>query len=362
MSSADPRPVARASGAAGDGGGAARASGVEVTGLGKAHAGVRVLDGLDLSVPHGELTAVIGRSGGGKTTLLRLIAGFDRPDRGTITVGGRPALALPPERRRVGYVTQEGSLFPHLTVTGNVAFGLPWRRRRARDGVREMLELVGLDVGLADRYPHELSGGEQQRVALARALAPRPDAVLLDEPFSALDPAIRVSTRLAVTAALAATSTTTILVTHDLPEAMSLATRVAVLRDGAIAQVGEPADLYLRPADAAIAAFTGEVCEIPAKLLGDHASTALGPLPLPQTAFGAGFVLVRPEQITVDEAAPARATVTGTDFRGHDGLIRLRNGENEVTARCAAHLVPELGTSVGLRLTGIALATRIPPD
>ncbi|MBL7260221.1 ABC transporter ATP-binding protein [Paractinoplanes lichenicola] len=336
-------------------------SGVEVSRLRKAHAGVPVLDGLDLAAAHGELTAVIGRSGSGKTTLLRLIAGFDQPDDGTITVGGRPVRGLPAEHRRIGYVTQEGNLFPHLTVLGNVAFGLPWRRRRGRHGVRELLDLVGLDARLEHRFPHQLSGGEQQRVALARALAPQPDAVLLDEPFSALDPAIRAGTRTAVAAALAATSTTTILVTHDLSEALSLATRVALVRDGTTAQQGSPADLYLRPADAAIAAFTGEVCELPAKLLGDHAATALGSAPIPRPANGQGAVLVRPEQLVLDPAAPTHATVLGVEFRGHDGLLRLGTDDGEVTARCPAHLLPATGERVGVRLTGTALATVIPP-
>jgi iron(III) transport system ATP-binding protein len=337
-------------------------TGVRVMGLRKAHAKVPVLDGLDLTAAHGQLTAVIGRSGSGKTTLLRLIAGFDQPDDGTVIIGGRSVLALPPERRRIGYVTQEGNLFPHLTVLGNIVFGLPWRRRRGRQSVRDLLDLVGLDARLEHRYPHQLSGGEQQRVALARALAPQPDAVLLDEPFSALDPAIRAGTRTAVAAALAATSTTTILVTHDLPEAMSLAAQVAVVRDGTTAQQGSPADLYLRPANAAIAAFTGEVCELPAKLLGNHASTALGSAPLPRPADGQGAILVRPEQIVLDPAAPTRATVLGVDFRGHDGLLRLGTDDGEITARCPAHLLPATGERVGVRLTGVALATVSLPE
>ncbi len=223
---------------------AAPPDGLRVTGVRKSYGPVPVLHSIDLVVPAGSLTAVLGRSGCGKTTLLRLVAGFDRPDGGTIAIAGRevagPGGVLTPEERRIGYVTQEGNLFPHLTVAANVAFGLPRRARRERHRVPEMLELVGLDPRYGARYPHELSGGQQQRVALARALAPEPGILLLDEPFSSLDVELRESTRHAVAAALAAAGTTTVLVTHDQAEALSLASRVAVMRDGAIVQEAAP--------------------------------------------------------------------------------------------------------------------------
>lgn len=218
---------------------------LHVQGLTKAYGpAAPVLRGLDLDVPGGALAAVLGPSGCGKTTLLRIVAGFLHADTGTVTVGGReltgPAVHLPPERRRIGIVPQEGALFPHLSVARNVAFGLTGleraeRRRRTED----MLDLVGL-AGYGDRMPHELSGGQQQRVALARALAPRPQLVLLDEPFNALDSALRAGVRTDVRAALRATGATAVLVTHDQQEALSTADLVAVVRQGRVAQCDTP--------------------------------------------------------------------------------------------------------------------------
>lgn len=336
-------------------------SGLQVADLRRSYGDAPVLRGADLAVPDGALTALIGRSGSGKTTLLRLVAGFDRPDAGTIHIGGRNVAGIPPERRRIGYVTQEGNLFPHLTVAANITFGLPWRARRQRRGVAALLELVGLDGRYAARHPHELSGGEQQRVALARALAPRPDLVLLDEPFSSLDAELRQSTRQAVADALATTATTTVLVTHDQAEALSLADRVAVLRDGVIVQEGPPVEIYRHPVDLGVARFVGDVAELPAALHGEAADTVLGPVPLPEPAHGRGRVLVRPEQITLTE--PERAAVTATvlhvDFRGHDGLVRVGLDEgddgSEITARCPGQLLPPVGRRVGLRVSGTAL-------
>ncbi|MBE3201514.1 MULTISPECIES: ABC transporter ATP-binding protein [Parafrankia] len=336
----------------------------------KAYGAQTVLDGVDLTVPAGCLTALVGRSGSGKTTLLRLLAGFDRPDAGTITIGDRlvagPGRQVPPERRRIGYVTQEGSLFPHLTVAGNIAFGWPWRARwsrRNRRDVGELLDLVGLPERYLRRFPHELSGGEQQRVALARALAPRPDAILLDEPFSALDPELRATTRQAVTAALAATGTTTVLVTHDRVEALSIASRVALLRDGAILQEDTPTGLYHRPVDHQVAAFVGDLTVVPAALRGSVADTPLGAVPLRHDQHGTGRVFLRPEQVEITEpgAGHTDATVLTADFRGADGLLALRvgtpSGDVDVTARCAAHHLPAAGQRVGVRVSGPATAT-----
>ncbi|MFC4591240.1 ATP-binding cassette domain-containing protein [Sphaerisporangium corydalis] len=311
------------------------------------------------------LATLIGRSGCGKSTFLRIVAGLDRPGAGTVAVAGRtltsPEAMVAPQRRRIGYVTQEGNLFPHLTVAANVTFGLPRRLRRDERVIAELLELVALDRRYGRRYPHELSGGEQQRVALARALAPRPDLVLLDEPFSALDAELRAGTRRAVTAALAATRTTTVLVTHDQAEALSLAGQVAVLRDGVIAQAGPPVEIYRHPADRDVAAFVGELTEIPALLDGGTAETALGRVDLTRPAHGPGAVFVRPEQIVITDPTPghARATALDVDFRGHDGLVRLRIDTHDgltVTARCAGRSLPSPGQTVGLHLTGTAVA------
>ena len=222
--------------------------------------GAPVLQGVNLSVPAGSLVAVLGLSGCGKTTLLRAIAGFERVQRGRIALGTRTLddghrVYVPPERRGIGYVPQEGALFPNLSVQANVAFGLS-RAQRRTDVVRELLELVGL-AHLARRFPHQLSGGEQQRVALARALARRPEVLLLDEPFSSLDASLRSTVREEVSALLRRQGATTVLVTHDQEEALSLADSVAVLRDGTIVQQGTPAELYSKPVDARLASFLG---------------------------------------------------------------------------------------------------------
>src|SRR4051812_7811614 len=211
-------------------------SSLTVTAVTKSYGATPVLTGVDLHVPEGSFTALLGPSGCGKTTLLRLVAGFDDPDRGTVGVGGRRVAgagrSVPARRRHIGFVPQEGGLFPHLSVAGNVTFGLPRRQRRDAGRVRELLDLVGLDPALATRAPHQLSGGQQQRVALARALAPQPSLVLLDEPFSSLDASLRDEARRAVAAALRAAGATAVLVTHDQAEALSTADQVAVLRGG----------------------------------------------------------------------------------------------------------------------------------
>jgi iron(III) transport system ATP-binding protein len=259
-----------------------------VQGLHKAYGSNPVLTGLDLTVPAGSLTAILGPSGSGKTTLLRLLAGFDQADAGTVRIGGTivdgPGEHVPPERRRIGYVPQEGSLFPHLTVAANVGFGLPARERRG-PGVAGLLEAVGL-AGLGKRYPHQLSGGQQQRVALARALAIEPALVLLDEPFASLDAHLRASVRADVQAIFRAAGTTAILVTHDQDEALSMADRVAVLRGGQIAQCAAPQDLYIRPADPQLARFIGEANLLDGELVSDPVPGAQAS-PAPESAIRA---------------------------------------------------------------------------
>jgi iron(III) transport system ATP-binding protein len=348
---------------------------LQVSGLRKSFGPVEVLTGVDLTLAPGTLCAVLGPSGCGKTTLLRLVAGFDRPDAGRVALDGRevagPGGVLPPERRGIGYVTQEGNLFPHLTVAGNVAFGLPRRHRRAGPRVAELLELVGLDAGYLRRYPHELSGGQQQRVALARALAPGPRIVLLDEPFSALDAELRESTRRAVAAALAAAGATTVLVTHDRSEALSLADRVAVMRDGRIVQDAAPVELYRRPADHGVAAFVGDVVPLPGTVCAGVVRCALGEVPAADALDdGPVTVLLRPEQITLDarDGAGVPARVVAVDFHGHDAVVRLAvegaAGAAEVagvTARCLGHVVPAVGDAVRLAVQGSVIALPGPP-
>ena len=342
--------------------GSAHARGVTITGLAKAFGAQPVLRGVDIDIPPGSVTAVLGSSGSGKTTLLRMLAGFERPDAGTITIGGTlmngPGCHVAPQDRHVGYVPQEGCLFPHLDVAANVGFGLPRAARRAR--VPEMLELTGLSE-LAARYPHQLSGGQQQRVALARALAPDPALLLLDEPFSSLDAFLRTSVRLEVLRVLREAGTTTVIVTHDQDEALSSADQVAVLRHGQVAHAAPPLELYTHPADAALARFVGDANLLPGTVRGGRAETALGALPLADGApvFAEGepvLVLLRPEQLVLlpaDAADSVPGTVTQRDFHGHDTVLTVdTQASGALTVRCAgaADLAP--GTPVAIRATG----------
>ncbi|WP_418959600.1 ABC transporter ATP-binding protein [Streptomyces tritici] len=338
---------------------------LQVAGAVKAYGpGAPVLDGLDLTVPGGALAAVLGPSGCGKTTLLRVVAGFLRADAGTVTVAGRllggPGVHLPPERRRIGIVPQEGALFPHLSVARNIAFGLRGADRAAkRARVAELLELVGL-AGYGDRMPHELSGGQQQRVSLARALAPEPQLVLLDEPFSALDTGLRETVRADVRAVLRATGATAVLVTHDQQEALSTADLVAVLREGRVAQCAAPEELYRRPADPWVASFVGDAVFLPGEAERDAVRTALGTLPLGPAPAGlkAGTVLLRPEQLRITDAdtAQAEGTVTDVRFLGHDALLAVAvDGLDEpLTVRAPGPVPARPGDRVGITVTGEA--------
>ena len=340
-----------------------------ITALTKTYPDQTVLNGIDLHVPASTLTAVLGPSGCGKTTLLRLIAGFDRPDTGTISIGSTtvtgPGSWTPAHRRQIGYVAQEGALFPHLTVAANIGFGLPRRQRRDRTRLTELLDLVGLDPALHARYPHQLSGGQQQRVALARALAPRPDIVLLDEPFSALDTALREGTRRAVTAALAATGTTTILVTHDQAEALSLADQIAVMRHGHLIQTGSPTDLYFHPTDLELAGFLGTAVILPATILDGRAHTVLGVIPVTQPVpVDNASVMIRPEQIALTPPATGTpvAHIAAVTFYGPDATVDLKlpGTTTSVTARVPSHQTPPVGTETGLIVHGTA--TAFPPQ
>jgi iron(III) transport system ATP-binding protein len=310
-------------------------------GVEKAYGDRVVLAGVDLVVPAGTLTAILGASGSGKTTLLRLLIGFVSLDGGTITVGGNVVadgkrIHVPPDRRAVGYVAQEGALFPHLTVAGNVGFGLVRSERRRGERIDEALDLVGLDRAYAARQPHELSGGEQRRVALARALAPRPAVVLLDEPFSGLDASLRVETRAAVLEALGAAGTTAVLVTHDQAEALSTGRQVAVLRRGRLAQVAAPDVLYRTPADLELARFVGEAVVVPGEAGSGAVRCALGTLPVRgDPVDGPVAVMIRPEQIHVRRAgsgAGILARIVGTSFSGPETMLRLELAADPATA------------------------------
>ncbi|HEX4520614.1 MAG TPA: ABC transporter ATP-binding protein [Gaiellaceae bacterium] len=349
-------------------------SGLEIGDLHKRFGSQLVLAGLELSVPAESFTAILGASGSGKTTLLRLLAGFERPDRGTISIGGTVVDAadrhVRPEQRRIGYVPQEGTLFPHLTVEANVGFGLRRSGRRAR--VAELLELVGLGA-LGARYPQQLSGGQQQRVALARALAIEPDVVLLDEPFVSLDTNLRAAVREDVRSILRAAGTTAILVTHDQDEALSLADNVAVLRDGRIAQLAAPEILYGEPVDARLASFIGLANLLDGTISGGHVDTALGRLEVsdgvPQADGTPVTVLVRPEQLELRDnvaAGFANAEVVRAGYHGHDSVIYVeaalaRANRSDVDvhqhhlrliARASGNHRFEAGSAVGVTVVG----------
>ena len=354
---------------------------LRVAGVAKAFDSQPVLRGVELAVPAGSFTAILGSSGSGKTTLLRIVAGFERPDDGEVRLGGDVVddarhRFVPSERRRIGYVPQEGALFPHLSVGRNVAFGLP-RGPDRRGRVDELLELVGLS-GYRRRYPHQLSGGQQQRVALARALAVGPEFVLLDEPFASLDAAMRSSVRADVLAVLRQAGATSILVTHDQDEALSMADQVAVLRDGVIAQLDTPTALYGRPGDVELAQFLGESNVLEGEVHDGTASTALGRL---SVAAGTGSptggparVLVRPEQIQLGESPNGGivATVQTYEYYGHDAVVRVRpDGGSlpDLVVRVSGGAPLEPGRRVGLSVLGDVVVWprepsdgRIPPE
>ncbi len=275
----------------------------------------------NLEVKKGEILALLGPSGCGKTTLLRLIAGFEVPDKGHIEVAGTqvagPDTWLQPERRNIGFVFQDYALFPHLDVLQNVAFGLAGLPRKKRiERAKAVLDLVGLTI-FSRRYPHQLSGGQQQRVALARALAPEPEVILLDEPFSNLDAALRGSTRREVRRILEASGATTILVTHDQEEAMTFADRLAVMRAGHLEQVGVPERVYLRPRTAFVANFLGTTNLIRGTGREHVADTLLGTLQVAQPVMGSALLSLRPEDLTFGERGVS-VSVLNRDFKGHD--------------------------------------------
>jgi iron(III) transport system ATP-binding protein len=340
-----------------------------VTDLHKAFGPQPVLTGLNLKVPAGAFAAVLGPSGSGKTTLLRILAGFERPDRGSVTMGGVTIdddhHHVGPERRHIGYVSQEGSLFPHLSVEANVAFGLPRRARRS-PSVHDLLDAVGLE-GFARRYPHQLSGGQQQRVALARALAIEPRIVLLDEPFASLDANLRATVRADVHSILREAGATAILVTHDQDEALSIADLVAVIRRGTIAQAASPQDIYAHPVDPELARFVGEANLIDGVAQGALVDTPFGKLVVEgtvPTASGARLtVLIRPEQIEVDAAAAQPGVpghVVSTGFHGHDAVVRVAadadDGPSTIIARILGSHRLEPGSAVSVRVRGPVLA------
>ena len=359
-------------------------SDVVVRGLTAGYGGADVLDHLDLEVPSGSLAAVLGTSGSGKTTLLRVLAGFIRPSRGSVSFGERVVARagtdaqdafVPPEKRRVGIVPQEGALFPHLNVSANVGFGLP-RGSRAR--IDEVLEMVDMS-DYAQARPHDLSGGQQQRVALARALAPRPDIILFDEPFSALDAGMRTQLRAQVREVLRDQGTTAVLVTHDQDEALSTADLVAVMRHGRIVQTGTPREIYEAPIDLGVARFVGDAVELPATTDADGISCALGEIAVDDddrsamgsSIAGGAVVVLRPEQLVLSPCdrsggvATRNGVVRDTAYFGHDSLLRVELADGTRIQVRVAGGTPLLkpGDPVRISVTGEGhLFQARPPD
>jgi len=344
---------------------------LSICGVSKSFGPLSVLRDVDLEVADGTLTAILGPSGSGKTTLLRIVAGFERVDRGVVRIGDETVddgkHYVPPERRRIGYVPQEGALFPHLCVIANVGFGLPRRERRGAE-VERLIEMVGL-AGLEDRYPHQLSGGQQQRVALARALTIEPELVLLDEPFASLDASLRTTVRADVAQILHDAGTTAVLVTHDQDEAFSMADRLAIIRAGNMTPTAAPQDFYSHPLDPDMAAFVGDANLLSGTIEGAYATTVLGRLPIrgagPTTAESVpAAVLVRPEQIDVcDESdhGGLAGRVVRSDYHGHDALVTIEplepDGRDElIVARVEGTQLFARDARVTLRAHGSVLA------
>jgi iron(III) transport system ATP-binding protein len=346
---------------------------LEIVGLDKSYGNQEVLRDLNLNVAAGTFVSILGPSGSGKTTLLRVIAGFERAERGSVRLGSEvvddETHFVEADRRRVGYVPQDGSLFPHLSVERNVGFGLARQDRRGKR-VAELLEMVGLG-GMAKRFPHQLSGGQQQRVALARGLAIDPALVLLDEPFSSLDASLRAAVRHDVRDVLRSAGTTAILVTHDQDEALSLADHVAIIREGRISQFDTPARIYAHPSSPELALEFGEVNFLRGVAKGGAVETPLGLLELANVTTIEGgvrdgmklLVLIRPEQIDAENDrvdAVATGRVLDTEFYGHDAVLKVLadfDGATTLTVRTSnAANLPTRDARVSLVIRGRVVA------
>ncbi len=346
-------------------------SSLVLRGIGKRFGNVTGVKDVHLSVAKGSRTAIVGPSGSGKTTLLRLIAGFDAPACGTMTLDGRlladgPRI-VPAHERIIGFVPQDGALFPHLTVEANIAFGITGSAAVRAARVTELMDLVTLDRTMRRRWPHELSGGQQQRVALARALAHKPSLMLLDEPFSALDTGLRASTCKAVAQLLSDAGITTILVTHDQSEALSFADQLVVMRDGELVQAGKPVDVYRHPRDPLTARFLGDAIILPACVDGGWAICTLGRFRCACSGSGDMTIMLRPEQLqlaiaTADGAGAAIGIVSKVDFEGPtcDVTVAIDPGAiagaaaTQLRLRYPSNRVPAIGAQVCVVVAGQA--------
>ena len=326
---------------------------IVVRGANKRYGGFVALDNVDFDVPTGSLTALLGPSGSGKSTLLRAIAGLDQPDSGTITINGRDVTRVPPQRREIGFVFQHYAAFKHLTVRDNVAFGLKIRRRpkaEIAEKVDNLLEVVGLS-GFQSRYPSQLSGGQRQRMALARALAVDPQVLLLDEPFGALDAKVREDLRAWLRRLHDEVYVTTVLVTHDQAEALDVADRIAVLKDGRIEQVGSPSAVYDTPVNPFVMSFLGAVSSLNGALVRPH-DIRVGRSPEMTFASDDG---------TAESAGVVRATIDRVAKLGFEVRVELTNAATggpfvaQITRGDAEALGLKAGDTVYVR------ATRVPP-
>jgi putative spermidine/putrescine transport system ATP-binding protein len=332
--------------------------GIEVVleGLTRHYGEVHALDGLDLRIQPGEMVALLGPSGCGKTTALRILAGLEQADAGRVLVGGRDISGVPANKRDMGMVFQAYSLFPHMTVLENVAFGLKMRgvgqqERRAR--AAETLELVGLGTQ-RDRYAHQLSGGQQQRVALARALAIEPSVLLLDEPLSALDAKVRAQLREEIRRVQLEVGRTTVFVTHDQEEALAIADRVGVMSNGRLEQIAAPEELYSRPRTQFVAEFVGLTNRLAATVDGTTATVLESAVPLLEgsVSHGRGTALVRPESLQVEPDAEGNATVTSRSFLGSLSRVTCTLDDGlEVTAQSSGAESADLAPGKRVRLT-----------
>lgn len=301
---------------------------LKLAGVRKSYEDTNAVAGLDLELERGEILALIGPSGCGKTTTLRLVAGLEVPDSGTVEIAGRNCRSLPPERRGAGFVFQDYALFPHLSVARNVSFGLmDLPRPEIERRTREILELVGL-ASSSSQFPHELSGGQQQRVALARALAPRPVLLLLDEPLSNLDPQLRRQVRHDVVSIIRSAGTAALWVTHDHDEGLIVSDKVVVMKEGRVVQSGDPAYIWRAPKDAWVARFIGTGDFLPGRVAAGSLVTDLGSVRAPGWPDGAAAqVLVRPEDVRIDpDGFPG--TVVRRHFSGRDSVycVQLQGG------------------------------------
>ncbi len=319
---------------------------LEARGITRRYGARAVVEDVSLSLGPGEITALLGGSGAGKSTLLRLLAGLEPVEAGEIRLGDRvlslPGRTLPPEQRRIGLIFQDFALFPHLTAERNVAFGLKHLPRlEATARIDHWIGLLGL-TRRAGAYPHELSGGEQQRVAIARALAPQPDAILMDEPFSGLDPALSGSVREAALAAVRSAGIPALMVTHDPAEALESADRIAILSAGRLLQSGTPDDVYRRPTSLAAARALGSVNIMPCALL---------PVAWQALAPGSGALFgCRPEAVQIAPASPVRLVVTSRRLTGPLIRLTLEGQGLQLNALVPHANAPAMGTETGVNL------------